>query len=640
MKHDPSLLSSTAAGAHPVPPPPGMVRTLADLRAALPALGYSERMVERIRGAIDFAPKAYDGSPLDRIPASYEKFVERWGSGRVGAIPAGFETEARFKDWRKLVRMALGKAEGGRAAPAALMPDWAALVAFCEDHQAGAARRVPPNLIRSLGALGARASARGLGPAALTDGVVEMLFAGAVGKERRTLRCGLESFNKLVRRQNQLPEIAPLLPAVPLARPAPLKGPAARLRRGQPGAERLWCDVDAFLKHKREHGEVRGALLKAARPKVSQRTLQVYERAVTFALAGLDRAGALPVEPRLADLVSVDALETVEDAWRDRMERGEVKTDATTLRMNMERLVHIAHWLEPKRKVAKKLRGHIRGVRKTAPSSDTMSPARLAWIQAFAASPRQQRAVHRMPEALMHQAEAILVRWDRGEALPPSARMRALELGTAAAMAAILFRASCVRAANLHGLKFRGEGATLLLAHEAGAKVDVPGSETKTGAPVGGEIDDDGLPILEWYRNRIRPRLIDEHPYGKTKAAADSDFFFAGPRGRCAARPLDRSTARPLDRTTLEARWRVGVAAAGLDMELHQARHVCAYLILDQDPNAWRPAAEVLGITEGTLRSHYAWMDRRKACRKGREHLRAARKGAGKHKRGRHETDG
>ena len=629
MKHDPNLLSSTTAGAHPVPPPPGMVRTLADLRAVLPVLGYSERMVERIRGAIDFAPKAYGGSPLERITVSYGTFVERWGNGRVGAIPAGFETEARFKDWRKLVRMALGKAEGGRAAPAALMPDWAALVGFCEDHQAGAARRVPPNLTPSLGALGARASARGLGPAALADGVVEMLFAGARGKERRTLRCGLGSFNTLIRRQNALPEIAPLLPSVPLARPAPLKGPAARLRRGQPRAERLWRDVDAFLKHKRENGEVRGALRRAARPRVSEETLRVYEAAVNFALAGLDRAGVLPAEPRLADLVSVEALETVEDAWRDRMERGEVKADATTLRMNMERLVHIAHWLEPKRKVAKKLRGHIKGVRRTAPSSDTMSPARLAWIQAFAASPRQQRAVHRMPEDLMRQADAILARWDRGEALPPSVRMRALELGTAAAIAAILFRASCVRASNLHGLKFRGEGATLQLEHEAGAQVDVPGDQTKTGAPVGGEVDDDGLPILLWYRDRVRPRLIDEHPYGKRRAAEDSDWFFCGPRADA-----------PLDRTTLEGRWRAGVAAAGLDMEMHQARHVCAYLILDQDPNAWRPAAEVLGITEATLRSHYAWMDRRKACRRGREHLRAARKGAGKHRKGRHEIDG
>ena len=628
MKHDPALQSSTAAGAHPVPPPPGMVRTLADLRAVLPALGYSPRMVERIVGAIDHSPKAYDGLPLDRIPASYAKFVERWGSGRVGAIPAGFETEARFKDWRKLVRMALGKAEGGRAASAALMPDWAALVGFCKEHQAGAARRVPPNLIRSLSALGARASARGLGPAALADGVVESLFVGAKGKERRTLRCGLGSFNTLIRGQNALPEIAPLLPSVPLARPAPLKGPAARLRRGQPGAERLWRDVDAFLTWKVENGEVRGALRKAARPQVSEKTLRVYETAVNFALAQLDRAGALPAEPRLADLVSVEALETVEDAWRDRMEAGEVSAEATTLGDRMERLVHIAGWVGVK-KGRKKLAKHIRGVRKTAPSRDAMSPARLKWIQAFAASPRQQRAVHRMPEELMRQAEAILARWDRGEALPPSVRMRALELGTAAAIAAVLFRASCVRAANLHGMRHRGEGATLLLEHEAGAQVDVPGDQTKTGMPVGGEVDDDGLPILVWYRDRIRPRLVDEHPYGKRRAAADSDWFFCGPR-------MDA----PLDRTTLEARWRVGVAAVGLDVELHQARHISAFFILDQDPNAWDAAAEVLGISAGTLKAHYAWMDRRRACRRGREHLRAARKASDKHLKGRHETDG
>ena len=572
---------------------------------------------------------SYSDSSIERVHVSHAGFVERWGTGRVRAVPKGFPNARHFRDWRKHIRMALGRAEGGPAAPALLMPDWTALVAFLEAHQGGAARRVPPHSHISVGTLGRCASARGEGPTALADRVVPLLFEGARGAERRTLRCGLRSFNALVRRQNELPEIAPLLPAVPLALPPPVKAPAGRHRRGQAGAERLWRDYDAFARWKRENGEVRGALRHAARPRVGEATLEVYKTAVNWALAQLDRAGALPPEPRRADLVSVEALETLEDVWRDRMEAGEVSKEATTLGDRMERLVHIAGWLGVKKKGRKALAKHIEGVSKASPSRDAMSPARLALIRDFAASPRQQRAVHRMPEELRRRAEAILARWDRGEALPPSARMRALDLGTAAAMSAMLLRASCIRAANLHGMRFRGEGATLLLDHEAGPKVDVPGDQTKTGADVGGEVDEEGLPFLEWYLERICPRLVGDHPYGEGRAAADSDFLFYGPR-----------TDAPLDRTTLEGRWRTGVAAAGLDMQLHQARHVCAYLILDQDPNAWDAAAEVLGISVTTLRAHYAWMDRRKAGRRGREHLQAARRASAKHRAGRHERDG
>jgi hypothetical protein len=275
MRHDPNLKAATAIGARPFPPPPGTVRTLADLRAVVPDLGYSPRVTQLVLGAIDHAPRAYGGSPLERIHVSHGAFVERWGQGRVGAIPAGFPNERHFVDWRKRIRMALSRAEGGPVAPTALLPDWATLLAFCKDNQGGHARRVPPHLDKSVGALGARASARGLGPAALTDGVVEMLFAGAKGKERRTLRCGLDSLNTLIRGRRALPEVASLLPLTPLARPAPAKAAAARLRRGQPGSEQLWRKVDMFLEHKRENGEVRGALQHVARPKVGNATLRV-----------------------------------------------------------------------------------------------------------------------------------------------------------------------------------------------------------------------------------------------------------------------------------------------------------------------------------------------------------------------------
>ena len=234
----------------------------------------------------------------------------------------------------------------------------------------------------------------------------------------------------------------------------------------------------------------------------------------------------------------------------------------------------------------------------------------------------------------MRAAERVLACWDRGEALAPRLRMEALELGTAAMMAAILFRAAPVRAANLHVLCHRGPDATLVLGHPSGPRVDLPAGETKAGQAFESEADEDFLPVLHWFLRRIRPRLIADHPYaerGRAKrglsdrrSAVDSDFLFPGPR-------MDAA----LDRTTLEERFRRGVRAAGLDLTPHQARHVSAYLILGRDPGAWAAAAEVLGVKEPTLRRHYAWLDTDRLRATGREHLRESRKEASRHRIGR-----
>jgi hypothetical protein len=77
-----------------------------------------------------------------------------------------------------------------------------------------------------------------------------------------------------------------------------------------------------------------------------------------------------------------------------------------------------------------------------------------------------------------------------------------------------------------------------------------------------------------------------------------------------------------------------GCEAIGVDMTLHQARHVSAYYILDADPNAWTEAAAVLGISISTTKDYYAWMDKRKANDEGRRILREARQKARKHKKG------
>jgi hypothetical protein len=51
------------------------------------------------------------------------------------------------------------------------------------------------------------------------------------------------------------------------------------------------------------------------------------------------------------------------------------------------------------------------------------------------------------------------------------------------------------------------------------------------------------------------------------------------------------------------------VEAIGLDMTLHQARHITGYFILSVDPSASGLVAAVLCNSVTVAMAHYAWMD-------------------------------
>lgn len=434
MNH--AALSQTGgAGQRPV-------RTFADLLAALPGLGYSDRTMAQIRPQILRSEQIYR-QPLARIPADPAAFETRWGRGRDagGAIAAGFRTQAQFVEWRRRVRMALERAArpaGALPAAAPLLPGWATLVAFCIAHQGGAAPRVPSQIHVSLRALGTRASALGIDSAAFDSKAAAVAFRDAKGRERRTLRCGLRSLSALVARRENLPEIAGLLPAEAGASPPPTTRRTIEAWRDDPALAGLKAELAALLRAKAD-GPGRGALAgAAARDGIGPRTRAAYERAVRVAVDLLREDAVLPKRPSLVDVTSIDALCVVEERWHARIARGEVRKDATTLRMLLERLVHLGRLIGVKPEQERVYRDYLKHMRGRLPSSSDMSPARLEWIKAYAASPAQQRAVHGMPERLKRAAEAILQREEAGETVPPRRRMEALTLGTAAAMSAIL----------------------------------------------------------------------------------------------------------------------------------------------------------------------------------------------------------
>ena len=600
------------------------IRTMQDLLEALPHLGYSKATINQIRPRIRDCAHIYN-APLHRIPADVACFEEKWGKGRVGALAAGFKSHDHFLEFRKRVGGALARVQAPTAATVSRGPDWQRLCDFVEANS-GPGKPLGPHRIHGVGAVADPMSAAGIAPAEMTDADVARAAAPLKTKARRTFKGGIDTLNELVARREAWPEIVALLPAAPLSQPDRVKAVPSPFRRGAgPHVVQLWSDFDRFVAEKRGTDDL-GRPVPERESGFKARSADTYEAAVTNAAGLLARSGELQpgAAPRLRDICSLAAIQRVAELWQVRMLDGDVRKDASTLHLNVERLAHIAkHQESLTKKDAKKLKKVRDKVRKAAKNRNRMSAPRLAWIKAYARSPAQKRAVHAMPENLMRQAQKILDDWDRLKRVKKhKQRMRALKLGIAAVQAAVLFRGSAVRAGNLRGLTFRGTETQLLLCPDSGdVRISIPGHLVKTGADIEAEADDDARHVVDWYLREIRPRLIGDHPYGR--GLVDSDFLFPSSRQK-----------QPMEETTFAEHYRVGVEAVGLDMTLHQARHVTAYFILDADPNALGVAAAVLGIEPGTVRDHYAWMDSMKAVAKGRELLRQSRKAARKHRRG------
>ena len=602
------------------------IRTMHDLLEALPSLGYSTATINQIRPRIRDCERIYS-VPLNRVPADLAAFEAKWGKGRVGALAAGFKSHDHFVEFRKRVGGALARAQTPVASTAQRFPDWQRL---CDDVEtvSGPGKPLGPHRIHGVAVLADAMSAMGIAPAAMTDAAVTQAAAQLKTKKRRSFKRGVDTINDLIGRNVQWPDIAALLPTTRLAQPDRAKCAPSPFRRGGcPESALLWDDFDRFVAEKRGTDSL-GRPTPERNSGFKTRTAETYENAVTTATGLLYRSGDLQPgdAPSLRDICSRSAIQSVAELWQIRMLDGDVRKDAGTLHLNVERLAHIAvHQGLLSKKDSKKLKKIRDELRKAAKHRNKMSAPRLAWIKAFAKCPAQKRAVHSMPEQLMRQAQKILDDWARLKRCKKhKLRMRALSLGIAAVQAAILFRGSPVRAGNLRGLTFRGIDAQLLLSPDSGdVHISIPGHLVKTGEDIAADADDDARPVIDWYLREIRPRLIGDHPYAR--GLVDSDFLF----------PSTRSD-RAMEETTFAEHYRTGVEAVGLDMTLHQARHITAYFILDVDPNAIALAAAVLGIAPDTVRDHYAWMDSMKAVARGRELLRQSRKAARNHRKGNH----
>ncbi|NBC96962.1 MAG: hypothetical protein GVY27_11475, partial [Deinococcus-Thermus bacterium] len=241
-----------------------------------------------------------------------------------------------------------------------------------------------------------------------------------------------------------------------------------------------------------------------------------------------------------------------------------------------------------------------------------------AWIRTLDADREMQRIVLTLPERFQKASRDRLARWAEPR---PSERMEALRLGIAAAQAAIMLRALPARARNVRELRFRGEDATLFrpTKDRKGGWIDIPGDEVKNHTPLDADLDD-AWPIVAWYFEEIRPRLVHDHPYNKQ--AEDSAFVFPGvPRVGEDGR---KRPARAMDESTFGHAFAVAIETTGISMTHHQVRHAVVYFILRADPNAIGVAAAWLGDDEKTVAKFYSFLNVKRAGTVARDMMKKA----------------
>lgn len=597
------------------------IRTMADLLQAVDgpdSLGYSPATVAQIRPEIKRCEQVY-GQPLSRIAADAVDFEERWGRGRVGTVALGFASPEHFTRWRKRVRQALGRI----AVPVLTtgrLPGWEQLIERVQEASR-TGELLGSNQHLSLTAVARPASAMGREPWQIDSVWAAEAVMPLSRKARRSFKRGLETLNKLREISPAVEGLAVLLPPGDLAQPPRKLALPSSFRLDNPDAAMLWAEFDRFVAEKRGRDAL-GRVIPTEHSPFRAASERTYRNAVGASLGVLERFGHLRPgdRPELSMFARPDVIRAVASAWQTRQINGEVSRESGTLHLMLARLVHIGEWCGAAPSAVAEMRGLVDKVRKATPSHGQMSTPRRDWIRDFARQPAQQRAVHAMPDKLMRQARALIARWPE---LGQKEKMRALHLGIAAAQAALLFRASPLRATNLRCLTFRGAGAQLYRNGDDDLVLSVPAEQVKNRRQIEAICDAEAAPIIDWYLAEIRPRLISDHPYGHHRI--ESDLLFPSTR-----------VGEPMDPSTFEDHYARGCSAIGVDMTLHQARHISATMILSVDPGAWSAAAAVVGDTESTLRKYYAWIDEDRQTAEGRALLQQARKSASAHQRGHH----
>ncbi len=604
------------------------------LKEAMPHLGYSKSYVNTVRAALNRAHQVYK-KPANKIPVCPYDFDQRFGDSS-DYVALGFADLSRFATWKTATRGAFERYQrwilNQPVRRSKYNDTWPTVLSFVTDEAPGLGLATKSGWMQ-FNAFIAAARQDDIAPSNIDTVFVHRMCDRKTYEDRKQFLRGLKIWNALVMSDVAQTALAGLLPAASAEPPQKRvlgSGYAGWLPAEAPASLRE--DFAAFV-HAKRHGcgddlddEPLGEDSEESTLNFSNSSAKAYGYAVGWVYRTLIRADFIDAGDidHLSDLLTYSHIKSATRIFQDTRadEMSALKTDASSLHSYVSKVTQIAiehcDLLPALEKKMIDLRKHptVRGK-----GIGKMSVTRRRRVEAFANDMAMQTRLLDAPEMLMRECQARLRNWGK---MTQHSRMRALKLGTAAAALTILLYGKPLREQNLRKLRVYCDHPTLILPvdFKGEAYLDLPGEITKNGKPIAGELDPEAMPILRFYYETVREKLIAEHPFGKHHTR--SDFLFNSPRDDHAA-----------EKSVFTALIGEGLAFCGLEMDTHEMRHAVAFFVLDEDPNAMEEAAELLDDSEDTVRNFYAFFNKRKAHQSARAKLHAAKN---KRQRGRRLT--
>lgn len=512
-----------------------------------------------------------------------------------GFDPAQHKTEASYKAWRRKVISVL-KAFVARTAPkpvnrpaspttATASSDWDMLVSVIDDIVSPEKGPIPfpPQRAIPVKKLARLAKAHGIGPKGLApENLVRMAAELTVGERDGMIRA-LRSLNIM----RTIPEIAKMLPDADY--------PLDFLpRRGAIDAlpEKTAKEIEAWL-----DASCAGRWDPVEQTQVDGTSSHDRERK-SVALRRFC-ATAFRRDPRLCDLSLADLLtrDIIIVVLRDWLgETVKPLTQRSIMGYFQSIKVLAAHnGLDVT--VFDDLERTTDVLRRGKADGKAMSPK----VQRFCASLLDDASLQtrlftlhvrarRLAQTILDRAEAD------GRALSWLEASRIRQLGAVAAFAAISTCGAPYRLERITRFRLSGPKADLLLPSKCTptARFLLPEKQNPNKRTVAVELKQDhrnGLSTLMWYIEKVRPLFTEGHA---------SEFLFPAVNSQQALR-----------KTTLHMWFKRLSRQLGIPMTPHNMRHAIATMLIKKYPGNYEAVAVLLGDTEGTVRTFYAWVNKR-----------------------------
>ncbi|MDO5704915.1 MAG: hypothetical protein Q4G49_07555 [Paracoccus sp. (in: a-proteobacteria)] len=558
---------------------------------------YSPANQLKIRGSARKCAKlpAYN-CPLARIPADPEAFVSRWALHLDRTdTPEGFKSFASFREWHSNVKSLMERSSGAHEAKRALraqVDGWTQLI----DAAGGLVKlgrngnRVQHVDLIALVIMRNFARAAGLQPVNITARHIEGWSRSATGGQKNSLRKAARLLDLL----RQFPDViaSNLLPSEPIG----VLAPATPRRRSRILPPAIRNAIDAYTEEL-SLGPLQPGLLSGHRGKgCTPETVKTAKDSLSWFFDGLTMLGLLSEgsDPDPGTFADIGVIQEVFDAeaqglfpWKQLAPRS--------VRKNLEATFRFLQRYEPTLKL------HRAQIFDTSyfDGLDEMTADNQAFCKRLIAEPLRCRTFLNLSHMLRDEAAPLIASFDT---LSRSRKHVAVDLALGAALAAVLTFLP-LRARTLGGLICEGPQAHVWLQHQRRAvEFTIPSTLVKNDRKIAATIErrgrSDPHAVLTWWLAQARPRLM------AAIQRPDPTLLFGG-----------------ADYGRLAKSWKFATARMGLFMQLHQARHAIASILINQ-PNAdIEVIAALLGDTPDTVRRAYAFFDRERAIGRGQTGL-------------------